>query len=63
MTYVWKKKSKGSAHIYTAEGIPHAVVDRRGLGLVFSITYRGRLFSRIDEAQRYAEETDGRRPS
>jgi hypothetical protein len=50
----WKKKKKGFGTIYTIDGIEHAVVDRRGLGLVASITFRNKHFKTVEDAKQYA---------
>lgn len=55
----WKKQAKGSGIIHTAEGIPHAVVDRRGFGaksaMGQNVTYGDKVFPDVESAKRFAE--------
>ncbi|MCA1297996.1 hypothetical protein [Stappia indica] len=55
----WTKKKKGCAEIYTAQGIEHAIVDRRGFGVAAalggSVTFMEIPFDTVDDAKRYAE--------
>ncbi|NTF69347.1 hypothetical protein [Rhizobium rhizogenes] len=60
MSVEWVKKKRGFSYIYTATGIPNAIVDRRGYGLSSamgkSVTFEGRPFASVEEAKQYAEE-------
>lgn len=51
----WKRSKKGRAFIYTCEGIPHAIVDRQGLGISDSITFKGEAYDTVEEAKEVAE--------
>lgn len=55
----WKKKSKGSAHIYTCDELDHAIVDRRGYGIASAmghqVSFMGKPFKDVDSAKSYAE--------
>lgn len=47
----WVKKKKGSAYIYTKDGYPNAIVDRRGMGVMKSgVTYNGDSYNSVAEA-------------
>lgn len=51
---VWAQKKRGFSHIYTAEGVSRAIVDRRGFGLR-GVTFGQHKFANVADAMEFVE--------